>query len=40
MLSGILTPDEALSGPSNSIIMMLIGLFIIGGAVLRTGLAE
>ena len=40
MLFGILTPEEALSGFSNTIIMMLIGLFIIGGAVLRTGLAE
>jgi di/tricarboxylate transporter len=39
MLFGILTPEEALSGFSNSIVLILAGVFIIGGAVVRTGLA-
>ena len=39
LLSGVLTPQEALSGFSNPIVIMLVGVFIVGGAVLRTGLA-
>ena len=27
----ILTPDEALSGFSNSVVIMMIGLFVVGG---------
>lgn len=40
MLFDILTPQEALSGFSNSIVMMLVCVFIVGGAVSRTGLAK
>ncbi|MDR2146654.1 MAG: SLC13 family permease [Tannerella sp.] len=40
MLFDILTPAEALSGFSSSIVVMMIGLFVVGGAVLQTGLAK
>ena len=36
----ILTPDEALSGFSNSVVIMMIGLFVVGGAIFQTGLAK
>lgn len=39
MMSGILTTNEALSGFSNSTVMTIFALFIVGGAVLQTGLA-
>jgi len=39
-LGGILTPEEALSGFSSSIVMMMIGLFVVGGAIFQTGLAK
>lgn len=37
---GILTPEEALTGFSNPIVIMMIGLFVVGGAILQTGLAK
>ena len=37
---GIITPEEALTGFSNSIVIMMIGLFVVGGAILQTGLAK
>ncbi|MDY0213545.1 MAG: SLC13 family permease [Desulfuromonadaceae bacterium] len=40
MLCGILTPGEALSGFSNSIVIMMIGLFVVGGGIFHTGLAK
>lgn len=40
MVAGILTPEEALSGFSNPVVVMMIGLFIVGGGVLQTGLAD
>jgi len=40
MLFGILTPDEALSGFSSPIVMMMIGLFVVGGGIFQTGLAK
>ncbi|MDR0311513.1 MAG: SLC13 family permease [Acidobacteriota bacterium] len=40
MLFGILTPAEALSGFSSSILIMMIGLFVVGGAIFQTGLAK
>lgn len=40
MISGTLNASEALSGFSNSIVIMMVGLFIVGGAVFRTGLAK
>lgn len=36
----VLTPDEALSGFSNSVVIMMIGLFVVGGAIFQTGLAK
>ena len=35
----ILTPAEALAGFSNSVVIMIAGLFIVGAGILRTGLA-
>ncbi len=40
LLLGILTPDEALSGFSNSVVIMMVGLFVVGGAISQTGLAK
>jgi di/tricarboxylate transporter len=39
-LSGILTPAEALAGFSDPVVIMIAGLFIVGGALFRTGVAE
>ncbi|MCL2413374.1 MAG: SLC13 family permease, partial [Bacteroidales bacterium] len=40
LLFGVLTPAEALSGFSNPIVIMMVGLFIVGGGIFRTGLAN
>lgn len=40
LLSGILTPQEALSGFSSQVVIMMVGLFVVGGAILQTGLAK
>ncbi len=40
MFFNILTPEEALSGFSNPIVVMMIGLFVVGGGIIQTGLAE
>jgi len=40
MLTNILTPTEALAGFSNSVVIMMVGLFIVGGGIFRTGLAK
>lgn len=40
MLSEVLTPSEALAGFSNSVVVMMIGLFVVGGGIFRTGLAK
>ena len=40
LLTGILTPQEALSGFSNSVVIMMVGLFVVGGAIVQTGLAK
>ena len=40
VLFDILEPDEALAGFSNPVVIMMIGLFIVGGAIFRTGLAK
>ncbi|MCL2722923.1 MAG: SLC13 family permease [Polyangiaceae bacterium] len=40
MLFKILTPGEALAGFSSPVIIMMIGLFVVGGGILRTGLAN
>jgi di/tricarboxylate transporter len=39
MLTGLLTPAEAISGFSNSAVLTIASLFVVGGAVLQTGLA-
>lgn len=36
----ILTPEEALSCFSNPIVIMMVGLFVVGGAIFKTGLAK
>ncbi|MBR5893481.1 MAG: SLC13 family permease [Bacteroidaceae bacterium] len=40
LLFQILTPDEALAGFSNNVVIMMIGLFVVGGAIFQTGLAK
>lgn len=40
MLFSILTPQEGLSGFSSSVIFVMVGMFVIGGAIVRTGLAS
>ncbi len=40
MVAGILTPEEALSGFSSTALIMMIGLFVVGGAIFQTGLAK
>lgn len=37
---GILSPSEALAGFSNSVVIMMIGLFVVGAGIFRTGLAK
>jgi len=39
-LFGILSPAEALAGFSNSVVIMMIGLFVVGAGIFRTGLAK
>ena len=39
-VTGVLTPQEALSGFSNAVVIMMVGLFVVGGAVFHTGLAK
>ncbi|MDE6368256.1 MAG: anion permease, partial [Muribaculaceae bacterium] len=39
-VAGVLTPQEALSGFSTPIVIMMGGLFIVGGAIFNTGLAK
>lgn len=40
IVAGILTPEEALSGFSSNVLIMMIGLFVVGGAIFQTGLAK
>lgn len=39
LLFGILTPEQALSGFSSPVIIMMVGLFVVSGGIFRTGLA-
>ncbi|MEY9978338.1 di/tricarboxylate transporter [Lysinibacillus sp. RC79] len=39
VIMDILTPTEALAGFSNSVVLMIAGLFVVGAGILRTGLA-
>lgn len=40
LITGILTPTEALAGFSNSVVIMMVGLFVVGGGIFQTGLAK
>ncbi|ATA77707.1 Uncharacterized transporter yfbS [Capnocytophaga canimorsus] len=40
MLFGILSPAEALADFSNSVVIMMVGLFVVGAGIFRTGLAK
>lgn len=40
VLTGVLTPEEALAGFSNPIVIMMTGLFVVGGGIFSTGLAK
>ena len=40
LLCQVLTPAEGLAGFSNSTVIMMIGLFIVGGGIFQTGLAK
>ena len=40
LVLGPLTPAEALAGFSSPIVIMMIGLFVVGGAIMQTGLAK
>ena len=40
LVLGILTPAEALAGFSSPIVIMMIGLFVVGGAIMQTALAK
>ena len=40
LLCQILTPAEGLSGFSNTTVIMMVGLFIVGGGIFQTGLAK
>lgn len=40
MVSGILTPAEAISGFSSPVVLTVAALFVVGGATLQTGLAD
>ena len=40
IITGVLTPEEALTGFSNPVVIMIAALFIVGGAISQTGLAS
>ncbi|QDS88300.1 Sodium-dependent dicarboxylate transporter SdcS [Rosistilla ulvae] len=40
LLTGILSPAEATAGFSNSLVLMIAGLFVVGGAILESGVAD
>lgn len=40
MVAGVLSPIEALAGFSSSVVIMMAGLFVVGGAIFQTGLAR
>ena len=40
LLFQILTPSEGLAGFSNTTVIMMVGLFIVGGGIFQTGLAK
>lgn len=40
LITGVLTTSEALSGFSNNVVIMMVGLFVVGASIFRTGLAK
>ncbi|MEK3976326.1 SLC13 family permease [Psychrobacillus sp. FSL K6-1267] len=40
VITGVLDPSEALAGFSNSVVIMIAGLFVVGAGIVRTGLAQ
>lgn len=40
ILTGIITPSEAWEGFSNSVVVMIAGLFIVGAGIFNSGLAN
>lgn len=40
ILSNILTPEEALAGFADPVVLMIAGLFVVGGALYQTGVAQ
>lgn len=40
VIAGVLEPAEALAGFSNSVVIMIAGLFVVGAGIVRTGLAQ
>ena len=40
LIFGSLTPAEALAGFSSTVVIMMVGLFVVGGAIFQTGLAK
>ncbi|WP_375219915.1 SLC13 family permease [Psychrobacillus sp. PGGUH221] len=40
VITGVLEPTEALAGFSNSVVIMIAGLFVVGAGLLSTGLAH
>lgn len=40
ILTGVVTPEEALAGFANPIVAMMAGLFVVGGGIFSTGLAK
>ena len=40
VVTSILTPEEALAGFSNHVVIMMVGLFVVGGAIFQTGQAK
>ena len=40
LIFGILTPAEALSGFASPVVIMMVGLFVVGAGIFRTGLAK
>ncbi len=40
LITNILTPAEGLAGFSNNTVIMMVGLFVVGGGIYKTGLAK
>lgn len=40
VLMGVITPQEGLAGFSNPVVIMIAGLFVVGGAITQTDLAR